>query len=108
MAITDRQDTPERIDVTSMVSGRTLEPFVQISWGNYHAQLTPEEARAHALIILECAEAAESDAFVFRWLTRDLIGTAADEAGEMQRIMDEFRQFREARISRKEESEDAE
>ncbi len=103
MAITDKRTTPDRIDVSSIVSGRTLEPFVTITWGEYRAQLTPEEARQHALIILECAEAAETDAFVFNWLTRDVVGTEAEKGEEFERIIGAFRAFREARIVRKQE-----
>jgi hypothetical protein len=100
MAITDKRSTPEEINVTSLVSGRTLEPVVQIQWGEHRAQLSPEEARQHALSILSCAEAAESDAFVFQWLTRDIVGTEAERAAEFERIMREFRGFREARFKK--------
>lgn len=85
------------IGVQSIVSMRTREPLVLITWGDQSGQLSPDEARQHALRILECAEAAESDAFVFGWLTRDIVGTAEDERENWDRIIGEFRKFRLAR-----------
>jgi hypothetical protein len=98
MAITNK---PEEgmIQVSSLVSGRTFEPLVEIRWGDLRAQLGLEEARSHALYILECAEGAESDAFVFQWLTRDIIGTTAgDDRENFMQVIEEFRKFREARL----------
>jgi hypothetical protein len=98
MAITDnKQDDNSTIWVNSIVSGRTFEPLVEIVWGDKRAQLSLEEARSHALYIIECAEAAESDAFVFQWLTRDVIGNSQDASENFQQIIQEFKQFREAR-----------
>jgi len=51
---------PDTIGITSGVTG-SGKPFVALEWGEKRAQLTPNEARAHALAILECAEAAEAD-----------------------------------------------
>ncbi len=52
------------IDVQSGVNARG-EPFVQIlNDGEPVGQLTPDEAREHAKIIMEVAEAAEQDAFL--------------------------------------------
>ncbi|HEY0658045.1 MAG TPA: hypothetical protein VGD05_06210 [Pyrinomonadaceae bacterium] len=99
MAITNNKNNEGEIWVNSLVSGRTFEPLVEIVWGNQKAQLSLTEARNHALYILECAEAAESDAFVFQWLTRDIIGSAQDEADNFKQIIEEFKQFREARSS---------
>ena len=92
--------TPEdegQIFVTSIVSGRTFEPLVQIEWGDKKCQLGLDEARSHALWILEAAEAAESDAFVFQWLTRDIVGDQEDATANFDQIMEEFQAFREAR-----------
>lgn len=88
-----------RIDIESIVSGRTFEPMVQLTWGDQSGQLTPGEARRHALSILEAADAAESDAFVFRWLTRDIIGNADDERENWKTVMEQFKAFRLARRS---------
>ena len=66
-----------------------------IEWGNQRAQLRTKEARAHAMQLLEAAEAAESDAFVFHWLMRDAVNDK--NAENLERIMSDFQQFREAR-----------
>lgn len=97
MAVTNKPEGVGNIFVSSIVSGRTMEPLVEIQWGDRKAQVGLEEARNHALHILECAEAAESDAFVFGWLTRDIIGTAEDERENFRQIIEEFKRFREAR-----------
>lgn len=97
MAITNKKENAGEMWVSSIVSGRTFEPLVEITWGDKKAQFGLKEAREHALYILECAEAAESDAFVFKWLTRDVIGTAEDEKGNFDQIIAEFKKFREAR-----------
>lgn len=93
----DNRIKSEMIFITSIVSGRTYEPLIQMEWGNEAGQLDLDEARQHALGILEACEAAESDAFVFKWLTRDIIGTNEDEAENFRRIIAEFKEFREAR-----------
>lgn len=82
----------------SIVSGRNFEPLVNVRLGEKMiGQFPPEGARQYAGQLLEAAEAAESDAFVFKWLTRDVIGTFDDDSANFQEIMDEFRTFREAR-----------
>lgn len=62
----------DEILVESLVSSRTRKGMVQISWGDNRAQLTAEQARRHALLILEAAEAARSDELVFSLLTQKL------------------------------------
>lgn len=90
------------ITARSMVSMKTLEPLVEIELAGEQTQMGLSEAREHAMAILEAAEAAESDAFVFRWLTRDIIGTKDDEQDNFRAIIEEFRAFREARTRRAE------
>jgi hypothetical protein len=60
------------IEIASGVSAFTGEGFVTLRWAAESAQFTPDEARQHALSILECAEAAESDAAVFAWARSEL------------------------------------
>jgi len=67
--MSDSPSYPKRIDVRSLVSGRNREPYVTIEWGKQKAQLTPAEARRHAQIITEAADAAISDAFLISWLS---------------------------------------
>lgn len=79
-----------RIEIESMVSGRTREPFVVLKWGGESGQLTPTEARAHARRVLEAAEAADSDAFLMDFL-RDQVG--ADLQHQVA-VLGEFRAWR--------------
>ena len=97
MAIAKTQKDAGFIEVVNIVSGRTFEPLVQLKWGEKEGQLSVREARDHAARILEVAEAAESDAFVFHWLTRDIIQTEGEKGEAWDRIIQEFKAFREAR-----------
>lgn len=76
--------------ITSLVSSRTREGVVQLEWGDKKAQLSCEEARQHALRIMECAEAAESDAFFIEWLQTNL-SFSMETAVQM---LENFRSYR--------------
>ena len=80
------------IVVQSMVSHRTKEPKISIYWPKDvdASQMTPEEARAFARTIFECAEAAQQDAWLFDWATTK-IGT--DERGAGM-LINELREWR--------------
>lgn len=58
----------DEIHVESGVSLFDGKPFVVLRWGKESGQLSPEEARTHAMWILACANAAESDAVVVAML----------------------------------------
>lgn len=79
MAITDDPESDGVIHVESLVSSSTREGVVVFKWGDRRGQLTPDEARAHALVILEVAEAAEADAFMVNFL-REKCGAKETEA----------------------------
>lgn len=55
-------------ETLTMESGvnKNLDGFVTMRWGAEVTQLTPNQARGHAMAMLTCAEAAESDAAVMR------------------------------------------
>ena len=74
-----------------MTSGVNQEgkPFVHYKWEGElrQAQWSPEEAKRHALGLLECAEAAIHDAAVFSMLTKDMelgVEEAAKFIGELR------------------------
>lgn len=93
-----RPDLERHLWAESIVSGRTFEPLVNIRLDDINiGQFSPDAARQFAGQVFAAAEAAESDAFVFKWLTRDVIGTFEDDSENFKQIMDEFRAFREAR-----------
>jgi hypothetical protein len=55
------------ISVVGGVSAQTRKPFLVFEWGEKKGQLDVEEARAHALLILEACSNAVSDAALFDW-----------------------------------------
>jgi hypothetical protein len=84
------------IMVTTLVSNRDRSGRVQIEGPNIKAQLSADEARDLAANILQAATFAEADAFLFAWVQQVIGGDEAAAAGLLQ----EFRQFREARVAR--------
>lgn len=87
----DRPDpaelTPE-IEVQSIISSVTFEPYVQIR-GSDRGQWTPEEARNFARDLFGAAAAAEYDAFLFHYLTK--MGLTTQQVGK---IVMAFRKMR--------------
>jgi hypothetical protein len=59
---------PDMLETSSGVSAFTGKPFVLVTWGHESGQLTPDEARALAIRIVEAAAAAEHDSLLVRWL----------------------------------------
>lgn len=78
------------ISVLGIVSSASGEPRVQIEWGENAAQLSVEAARAHALLMLEAAQNATSDASVVEWAT-DEMHLDRDQAAVM---LDAVRRYR--------------
>jgi hypothetical protein len=70
---------------------RDGEPFIQLILGDkIIAQQSVEQAREHALAILEAAEAAEQDAFLVHFAKTE-IGVGENEAAK---LLMSFRDFR--------------
>jgi hypothetical protein len=65
--------TGETLWFESGVSSRTGEPFVHIRWGDESGQLSVEEAREHALHMLEVVNAAEFDAAFVKAMTNPAV-----------------------------------
>jgi hypothetical protein len=89
-----------QIDVESYVSNQDRHGYVSLTWGRERGKLTPSEARAHALRILEAADAAESDEFIVVWL---LGGNHAgkklvENLQQAVMVLRDFRAFREERL----------
>jgi len=89
---------PKSIEARSLVSGRNLEPYVQIvlmyddGTEEQVTQWTPEEAYHHALCVLGAVEAANTDAFLVAFLTDvDKIGLPLEQTG---RVLQDFREWR--------------
>ena len=87
------------VQIGSIVSARDGQPYVQMQMSDgetivtqLRVQMTPYEARQHAYTVLEAADAAESDHFIFNFL-KEKIGVAAEQAAP---VLAEFREYREA------------
>lgn len=86
-------------DFIVMHSGVNMQRrgFVHVAWGSLRAQFTPAQARDHAFALLQAAEAAESDAIVFRLLEKRV---GLDPARAMA-VIGELRQFRDDALAKK-------
>lgn len=76
-------DQPTGFEVESGVSLFDGKPFVGITIGkdNLHRfQVRPEKAREMALMLLECAEAADQDAAIHDFMRTKMDGTVEDGA----------------------------
>jgi hypothetical protein len=78
------------LQVESGVSARTGEPFMHMRWGDQAGQLTPQEARQHALRILDAAAASEFDAALVRALVGEM-GVPHEKAVRFLGVMREQR-----------------
>lgn len=58
----DEQPTP--VNVQSGYGAKTQAPFVELQIGDYAIQMAPPKAREIAMLLLEAAEASETDALV--------------------------------------------
>ena len=79
------------VTVTTMFGYKSQQPLVCLGWGDtMPTQLTTAKAREIAMMLIEAAESAEQDGFIFRW--------AIDKAGvgEVQAagLLGDFRKYR--------------
>jgi hypothetical protein len=65
-------DGEQMIVMFSGVSVFTGEGFVTLRWGPESGQLSPTQCRQHALALLACADAAESDAGIWAVMHNDM------------------------------------
>jgi hypothetical protein len=82
------------IESRSLISAEDYRPIVAIEWNEQHGQLSPNEARDFAERLRRTADAAESDAFVYEFLTQH-IGAGSEHAAMVLHL---FREFREQRM----------
>jgi len=84
------------INVSSGYGHNTREPFVEIKMDypkDHPLQIHPDEARDLAANLLQAAEAADGDQFVFEFVSKELHG--GDNAAA--NILLEYRKFRDQR-----------
>lgn len=92
--IVKRDPRQGEISVQSIVSSQNGKPFVQFACDISPTQFTPGKAREVALMLLESADAAESDAVLMAF-ARESIGL--DQAGAAQLIQQLRKQREKAR-----------
>jgi hypothetical protein len=78
------------LEVVGIVSAESGKPIVQLSWGEQAGQISPEQARAHALLILEAAQNAVADAAILGW-ARDELGVDLERGAQ---LLDALRRYR--------------
>lgn len=82
---------PEMIFVNGIVSVATLMPQVMIEIGEIKTQVSADKATQVALLILDAAASATTDAFLVKFIM-DKTGCPADHAVGL--MLGEFRAFR--------------
>jgi len=75
---------------SSLYGFKGSAPLVQLHHQDWSVQMTPAQARAAALSIIEAAEAAEQDGFIFEWFQKE-IGVTPEQAAM---LVGEFREHR--------------
>jgi hypothetical protein len=83
------------IEIGSLVSARTGDPLVELKvLPNGRAQISPAQAREFAVQLYEAAEAAQTDAFLMEFFTRDEGGPTRVQT---YALVAAFREWREKR-----------
>jgi hypothetical protein len=89
--IAGRLDSAGRgFQATSLVSHRTGKGRIDVVWLEQVAQLSPEEARSTAWVLVEAAAVAEAEAMLMRFL-EERVGLEPERAAMMLR---DFRAYR--------------
>jgi len=87
---------PTNVSVRSISGQQSRRPIVVLSVGETETQMSPGKAREVALLLLEGADAAESDTFIGEFVRRRVGG---DEVQAVT-LLREFREFRNAERAR--------
>lgn len=82
-----------QIRIESMVSTKTGKAFVKFDWGPMSGVLTPEEAKAHAVKVLEVAWGADADSILIEFLTNK-VGVTLEAAVMVLRVFRDLRRDR--------------
>lgn len=85
-----KQDTEAGFSVSTLVSNRDGTGRIDVCWLGALGQMSVEEARSTAWVLVEAASVAETEAMLMRYLKAD-IGLDEDKAAHM---LNEFRKYR--------------
>lgn len=80
------QRAPFPPDIKVIFGHRTREATVVFSFHGQDLAFSPAEARDHARGLLQTADAAESDAFLYQFLSQDLECSMSEAEGMVQRF----------------------
>lgn len=87
----------ERVEAVAIFGRKTKQPYVELHLGDIGVtQWSPAEARHHAMAVLEVAEAAEQDAFIYEWFA----GRYSLDERHVSILLQEYRAFRAAQRER--------
>lgn len=89
--MTDEQEIP--VWVTSIYGHHTRQGIVELSVGEHKTQILPEKAREIAHMLIDAAEAAETDEF----LMDTFIGVVGLDDRSAAQMLNQFRQARAVR-----------
>lgn len=76
----------DSINISTIVASRNLAPQVVLTWGENSGHLTPQEARDHAIGLLQASISIEMEAATVR-LAIDKLGMSREEAGGLLQII---------------------
>jgi len=95
-----KDDRRGDFSVSSIYGYTSKKPYVNVEVSISPMQLSPAKAREIALLLLECADAAESDAVLIGY-ARDVLDLDAQKAAQ---LLGQFRNYRERSLGTKAES----
>lgn len=87
--------------VRALYGAKARQPLVQIQVQDVPVQCTPAEARAFAQTLMEAAEAAEQDAFLFEFTRTVVLASHPETEGDAAavKLLQEYREWRARRAA---------
>lgn len=87
----EKNTNSEVIEIYSQYGVKSQKGMIVMRWGENYARFTPDEGRAHAYSILDCANAAESDEILVKWV-KERLNIADDTTASA--VLGDFRELR--------------
>lgn len=80
----------DKIEIETLYGANTRKSYVRLRWGKESGQLTPDEAREHALKLLDAAAVAEQDELTVRFFMEKMESSIEQAA----MVLQDFRKLR--------------
>ena len=90
------RQSSQSIEMSSGISHRTGKGFVSLAWGHEQGQWSVDEARQHAMRLLESAEAAQYDSIFVQWLLAAGLTDRIEKAAELLIMLRAYREQQDA------------